>query len=133
MSAPATGDACPEGLPATPDFGVWPIGHRIEAAGVDGRLVRVRWDDGRESRFHFRWLRDIYDGIQTFFELANDPALRAVFPIHAGDLLAFDNRRVLHARTAFDASSGRRHLVGCYLDRDELLSRLRVLARACHQ
>ncbi len=33
----------------------------------------------------------------------------------AGDLVAFDNRRMLHARTAFSSSSGR-HLQGCYVD-----------------
>ena len=41
-----------------------------------------------------------------------------------------DNHRVLHGRTAFDADSGRRHLQGCYVDRDELRSRLRVLEHA---
>ena len=83
-------------------------------------------------RAPFERMEAVYDGIQTFFRLASAPALRAVFPIRAGDLLAFDNHRVLHARTAFDPSSGTRHLVGCYLDRDELLSRLRVLARTAH-
>lgn len=71
----------------------------------------------------------VYDGIQTFFRLTRDDALRAVFPIHEGDLLAFDNRRVLHARTAYDTSGGERRLKGCYLDRDELPSRIRVLER----
>ena len=43
--------------------------------------------------------------------------------------IVFDNRRVLHARNAFDLKAGRRHLQGCYIDRDELLSRIRVLER----
>ncbi|MDX1528738.1 MAG: TauD/TfdA family dioxygenase [Gammaproteobacteria bacterium] len=77
----------------------------------------------------FDQMEAIYDAIQCFFRLAADPKLRAVFPIRVGDLLAMDNRRVLHARTAFDAESGERHLKGCYMDRDELLSRLRVLER----
>jgi gamma-butyrobetaine dioxygenase len=45
-------------------------------------------------------------------------------------MLTFDNRRVLHGRTAFDPNSGPRHLQGTYLDRDLVLSRLRVLDRA---
>jgi len=40
-----------------------------------------------------------------------------------------DTRRVLHGRAAFDPSTGRRHLQGCYVDRDQLLSRIRVLER----
>ena len=44
-------------LPITPDFHDWPVTHRIEAARVVGGHVQVHWDDGRVSRFHFRWLR----------------------------------------------------------------------------
>ncbi len=50
-------------------------------------------------------------------------------PFQAGDLVLFDNRRILHGRDSFDPQSGTRRLEGCYLDRDEILSRLRVLAR----
>ena len=49
--------------------------------------------------------------------------------LQAGDLILFDNRRMLHGRDSFDPQSGIRRLEGCYLDRDEILSRLRVLAR----
>ena len=41
--------------------------------------------------------------------------------------MIFDNRRILHGRTAFEAQSGNRHLRGCYIDRDELRSRVRLL------
>jgi len=42
--------------------------------------------------------------------------------------VVFDNRRVLHGRTEFEPN-GHRHLRGCYVDRTEFQSRLRVLAR----
>jgi gamma-butyrobetaine dioxygenase len=45
-------------------------------------------------------------------------------------MMAFDNVRVLHGREGFDPNTGRRHLQGCYLDRDHVLSRLRLLDRA---
>jgi gamma-butyrobetaine dioxygenase len=35
----------------------------------------------------------------------------------------------MHARKAFDQASGKRFLRGCYMDRDELLSRILVLQR----
>ncbi len=38
-----------------------------------------------------------------------------------GEAIVFDNRRILHARTGFDARSGR-HLQGCYIDIDSLRS-----------
>ena len=39
----------------------------------------------------------------------------------AGEAIVFDNRRILHSRTGFDASSGRL-LLGCYIDIDALHS-----------
>ena len=41
--------------------------------------------------------------------------------------MIFDNRRVLHARRAFDATKGERWLKGAYVDDDVFFSRLRVL------
>jgi len=100
---------------------------RDDAAGVrelrPGAILRAPIDSP------FERIEAIHDVIQCCYRLAAGPALRAEFPIHAGDLLAIDNRRVLHARNAFDPASGERPLRGCYLDRDELLSRLRALAR----
>ncbi len=47
----------------------------------------------------------------------------------AGEMVVFDNRRVLHGREAFDPTTGFRHLRGCYVDRGEFDSTLRILAR----
>lgn len=51
-------------------------------------------------------------------ELFTDPAYEIRFPLRVGELMLFDNSRVLHGRTSFDRSEGRRHLQGCYLDLD---------------
>jgi gamma-butyrobetaine dioxygenase len=51
------------------------------------------------------------------------------FLLQAGDLVMFDNRRLLHGRTAFDPQSGLRHLQGCYIDKDAIESHFRVLSR----
>lgn len=51
------------------------------------------------------------------------------FRFEEGDCVIFDNVRILHARTAFDARTGYRHLQGCYVGRDDLRSRLQVLRR----
>ncbi len=42
-----------------------------------------------------------------------------------GELVAFDNRRVLHGRRAFK-STERRHLQGCYIDIDAIHSTARL-------
>ncbi|WP_153102050.1 TauD/TfdA family dioxygenase [Paraburkholderia hayleyella] len=72
----------------------------------------------------------IYEAYRRFIELARDERFRVRHRLAAGEMWAFDNRRVLHARTEFDPQLGARHLQGCYIDRDELLSRIRVLERA---
>jgi gamma-butyrobetaine dioxygenase len=51
------------------------------------------------------------------------------FTLKAGDLLAFDNARLLHGREAFDGNVGSRWLRGCYGAREELHSQLRMQRR----
>jgi gamma-butyrobetaine dioxygenase len=51
------------------------------------------------------------------------------FRLGDGDLVMFDNRRLLHGRTAFDTNEGERHLQGCYIDSDGPRSLYRVLHR----
>jgi len=51
------------------------------------------------------------------------------FRLDDGDLMMFDNRRLLHGRTGFDPTTGLRHLQGCYIDADGPRSRYRVLRR----
>jgi gamma-butyrobetaine dioxygenase len=51
------------------------------------------------------------------------------FRLDDGDLVMFDNRRLLHGRTGFDPAEGSRHLQGCYIDIDVPRSLYRVLRR----
>ena len=49
------------------------------------------------------------------------------------DIAIFDNRRVQHAREPFDTASGRRLLRGCYVNSDDIYSKLRVLNRRAQE
>jgi len=71
-----------------------------------------------------------YRGYRCFMTLTRQADFQFYYRLGPGDLVVFDNRRVLHARNAFDLQQGERHLQGCYVDRDELMSRIRVLERA---
>jgi trimethyllysine dioxygenase len=66
-----------------------------------------------------------YEALRTFERRANDQRLqwRKVNP--AGQAMLFDNWRVLHGRLSY---TGRRHLAGCYINREDYLSRRRMLA-----
>jgi gamma-butyrobetaine dioxygenase len=51
------------------------------------------------------------------------------FLLEDGDLVMFDNCRLLHGRTGFNPAEGLRHLQGCYIDIDGPRSLYRVLRR----
>jgi gamma-butyrobetaine dioxygenase len=70
-----------------------------------------------------------YASLQVFAVMARDPRFQLVYPFTPGDLVGFDNRRILHGRDSFE-SAGSRHLRGTYADHDDFYSRLRVLRRS---
>lgn len=75
-------------------------------------------------------LKPFYRAYQRFMAMTRDPAYGIALKLTGGEMVVFDNRRVLHGREAFDPSTGFRHLHGCYVDRGEWDSRLRVLDRS---
>ena len=60
----------------------------------------------------------VYKAHHRFGNLLHDDKFQINFRLEPGDIFSFNNRRVLHGRTAFDPSSGHRHLQGYYMDRD---------------
>ena len=70
-----------------------------------------------------------YEAYRNFAQILKQPERALTFRLAPGDLLVMQNERALHGRTAFDANLGRRHLQGCYVDKDGLESRMRVLRR----
>lgn len=68
-----------------------------------------------------------YRAYRAYMAKTRDPKYRLTLKLKAGEMVVFDNRRVLHGRQSFDPSTGFRHLHGCYVDRGEFFSRLRVL------
>jgi gamma-butyrobetaine dioxygenase len=64
-----------------------------------------------------------------FVPLLPPQQLTVRFLLASGDLVMFDNCRLLHGRTSFDPAQGLRHLQGCYIDIDGPRSLYRVLRR----
>ncbi len=81
----------------------------------------------------FEQVESAYNAYRRLFETTYRTDLQLRFRFEPGDLIAFDNRRALHARSEFTEVGGRRHLRGCYTERDELHSRLRMLERAMRE
>ncbi len=94
------------------------------------RLLEIRYNAHIASLFDMPAyiMPAYYRAYRTYMRMTRDPSYRLSFKVQSGEMVVFDNRRVLHGREAFDPSTGHRHLHGCYVDRGEFLSRLRVLA-----
>ena len=73
-----------------------------------------------------------YKAYRAFCIRAQSPVYQMAFRYEPGDLLGFDNRRVLHGRAGYDAKGGARFIEGIYADRDDLYSRIRTLKRQFH-
>lgn len=98
---------------------------------AEGRITALRYET---------WLRaplvaDLatqeraYAAYRHFAERAQSEKYLLRVRYKPGDLFAFDNRRVLHGRSAYDAAGGARFIEGVYADRDDLHSAIRVLER----
>lgn len=70
-----------------------------------------------------------YGAYRTLMQMTRSRNYVITTRLKGGEMVIFDNRRVLHGRAAFDPGTGFRHLRGCYVDRGEFDSRIRVLSR----
>ena len=72
-------------------------------------------------------MKKFYLAYRKFCSLVHSKKFSIKFRLEKGDILSFNNRRVLHGRTSFNPNSGHRHLQGYYMDHDEILGRLNAL------
>ena len=121
----------------------WDFGNRSRTsdyrwrAPIIGLNVDGSFDEVRAGRFlrmplraQFDLVEPLYDAYRLFESLSCDPRFQTTFRLEPSECLIFDNRRVLHGREAFSSETGERHLQGCYVERDELHSAIRILARS---
>ncbi len=103
----------------------------------NGRFVGVRLNpkldspvirQGADVNASQAELGAFYRARRWFVDWVNDPAHVVRFRLEPGDVMVMDNHRVLHGRTEFDPTRGRRHLQGCYIEHDgpDTLYRLTV-------
>ncbi len=74
-------------------------------------------------------LDDYYPAFCRFISMLKEERFVTRFRLEAGTCIVFDNHRIVHGREAFEASSGKRHLRGCYVSRGSVRSTYRVLSR----
>ncbi len=97
--------------------------------GSDGVLEQVSFNNADRAPFSLPIdeMRRFYDALRAFERRVNDERLQWRRVNRPGDALVFDNWRVLHGRLGY---TGHRHLCGCYVNREDFLSRRRMLTDA---
>jgi gamma-butyrobetaine dioxygenase len=95
-----------------------------------GEVVKVRYNNRSIDTIKLPAdkIRAFYKAYRHWGEIIEREDLKIKFKLLPGDLMLFDNTRVMHARTAF-SKRGKRHLQGAYTDLDGLYSLLNVLER----
>ncbi|MBV4488535.1 gamma-butyrobetaine dioxygenase [Pseudomonas sp. SWRI153] len=103
----------------------------IIALDALGRVAEIRMANFLRGAFDtsVEQMPRLYRAYRRFIAMSRESRFRVMHRLNPGELWCFDNRRTLHARNAFDPATGARHFQGCYIDRDELLSRILVLQR----
>ena len=73
-------------------------------------------------------ITEFYAAYRHYAEIIEREALQVQFKLSPGELMMFDNTRIMHARKAY-SKGGVRHLQGAYSDLDGLYSTLSQLKR----
>lgn len=104
--------------------------HRpVITLGTAGQVIEIRYNAHLAGIFDMpvEIMPAYYRAYRAYMAKTRDPKYRINVRLNAGEMAVFDNRRILHGRDAFDPSTGFRYLHGCYVDRGEFFSRLRLL------
>ncbi|ROT42127.1 Trimethyllysine dioxygenase [Sodiomyces alkalinus F11] len=110
-----------EGITISPDKR-YPV---LELDGATGKLARVRWNNDDRGVVPFtddvsptQW----YAAARKWDGILRRPDVEYWVQLKPGQVLIFDNWRVMHGRSAFE---GRRRMCGAYINRDDFISRWR--------
>ncbi|KAJ3593843.1 hypothetical protein NHX12_006177 [Muraenolepis orangiensis] len=100
----------------------------------EGRVARINLNNAtRDSVLDLplQQVQEFYRALKAYSDIMNRPKNVVSYRMEPGDIVTFDNGRLLHGRKSYTSSGQRRRLLeGAYLDWDEVMSRLRILRKA---
>lgn len=93
-----------------------------------GKLIQIRWNQSDRSTMD-NWANPedvpkFYKAIRHWYAIISDPENELFYQLKPGQCLIFDNWRCFHSRTEF---TGKRRMCGAYTNRDDFVSRLKLL------
>lgn len=103
--------------------------HPIIQIDSDGDITSVRLLDRGMAPVDcaLDQVQPFYDALREFLDLSYGGHGMIEFRLQSGDVLVFNNQRLMHGRTAFDPSKSERHIRSFSVDLDEFYSRLRII------
>lgn len=100
---------------------------------ADGRVRELRYNQALIAPLEVESTddaRELYRALRVFANETRSLENLLHWRMKEGELLVFNNRRMLHGRSGYNALNTRRHLEGCYLDYEEFVGRLKKLREA---
>ncbi|KAI5832290.1 Clavaminate synthase-like protein [Schizophyllum commune Tattone D] len=112
----------------------------FELTQVGKRLKHVNYSPPFQAPLLLDTPSGFYEAMKRFADILGEGENRYEYLLREGDAVLFDNRRVLHSRTAFEDIEGEgtegdtnRWLKGCYLDDDTILDKMRGLRKVVQE
>ncbi|XP_020646076.3 gamma-butyrobetaine dioxygenase [Pogona vitticeps] len=106
---------------------------RIIDVDEKGQVVRINFNNAtRDTIFDIpaENVKPFYAALKDYVDLLNSLDNKYTYKMKPGDVVVFDNWRLLHGRQSYQAGTEvSRHLEGAYADWDVVMSRLRILQK----
>ncbi|XP_026562053.1 gamma-butyrobetaine dioxygenase isoform X1 [Pseudonaja textilis] len=106
---------------------------RIIDVDEKGQVVRINFNNAtRDTIFDIpaEKVKPFYAALKDYVGLLNSTDYKYSYKMKPGDIVVFDNWRLLHGRQSYQAGAEiSRHLEGAYADWDVVMSRLRILQK----
>ncbi|XP_015670875.1 gamma-butyrobetaine dioxygenase [Protobothrops mucrosquamatus] len=106
---------------------------RIIDVDEKGQVVRINFNNAtRDTIFDIpaEKVKPFYAALKDYVDLLNSTDYKYSYKMKPGDIVVFDNWRLLHGRQSYQAGAEiSRHLEGAYADWDVIMSRLRILQK----
>jgi gamma-butyrobetaine dioxygenase len=110
----------------------WRALGRVITCDPEGNVVGFRFNERSMAQQDLAEdvIEPVYAALESLLDVLYDQSLWLISKLEPGSLVVMDNQRILHGRTAFDPTSGERHLQHCSVERDVFHNNYRQLARA---
>jgi gamma-butyrobetaine dioxygenase len=100
--------------------------------GLDsnGQITSISWSPAQLGTLILKEdeIEDYYEASTYLFDCFNSSPFMMKHRLEPGQLLSYNNHRMLHGRMSYSSNGGQRHFKGVYVNIDEYLSKLQVLS-----